>query len=55
MEPYSPMARANARAKPVIMDGSKVGAITLTNVRSRPAPSVAADSSTSRSKLSNTG
>ena len=55
IEPYSPIARANASAKPVMMDGSSDGAITLKKVRSRPAPRVAADSSTSRSKFSITG
>ena len=55
IEPYSPMARANASAKPVMIEGSSVGAMILRNVRNRPAPSVAADSSTSRSKLSSTG
>ena len=55
IEPYSPMARAKASAKPVRTAGSSDGAMTLTKVRSRPAPSVAAASSTSRSRFSSTG
>ena len=55
IEPYSPMARANASAKPVMTGGNNDGAMTLTNVRNRPAPSVAAASSTSSSRFSKTG
>src|SRR5712692_178633 len=54
-EPYSPIARAKARANPVMIVGSRVGAMMLRKVRNRPAPSVAATSSTSRSMCSSTG
>ena len=54
IDPYSPTARAKACAKPVTIVGSRVGARIVTNVRSLPAPSVAAASSTSRSRFSRT-
>ena len=37
-EPYSPTARANDNAKPVITVGASVGAMTRVNVRQRPGP-----------------
>ena len=55
MEPYSPTARAKARANPVMIVGSSVGAMMLKKVRTWLAPSVAAASSTSRSRFSSTG
>ena len=54
-EPYSPTARASARAKPVSSAGVSIGRITRTKVRARLAPRVADASSTSRSISSITG
>ena len=54
-EPYSPAARAKARAKPEIRAGASTGAITWVSRRQAPAPRVTAASSTSRSKSSSTG
>ncbi len=50
-EPYSPIARANASAKPVSSAGESVGRITRRNVCSALAPSVAAASSISGVEL----
>ena len=54
-EPYSPTARAKARAKPEITAGRSAGRTTETARRRAPAPSVVAASSTSRSRSSSTG
>ena len=54
-EPYSPTARAKARAKPVSSAGRIVGKITRRKVCQRPAPRLAAASSTSGSRSSRTG
>lgn len=54
-EPYSPMARAKASAKPVSKAGSSAGSSTRRMVCQRPAPRLAAASSSSRSTSSSTG
>src|SRR5579875_1502040 len=54
-EPYSPRARAKAKAKPVSSGGIKGGNNTRRNVCQRLAPSVAAASSNSGSNSSSTG
>jgi hypothetical protein len=54
-EPYSPSARANARAKPVRSAGVRIGRITRVKVCQRVAPSVAAASSISFCRSSSTG
>ncbi len=54
-EPYSPVARAKASAKPVSSAGSRVGRITRRNVCQRVAPRLAAASSSSASRSSSTG
>jgi len=54
-DPYSPMARAKARVKPVIKAGCSSGRITRRNTVQRPAPSVAAASSISDPRSSITG
>ena len=54
-EPYSPTARAKAMATPVSRAGAKDGRTTRASVCSRVAPSVAAASSTSRSRSWSTG
>src|SRR4029079_15355427 len=54
-DPYSPMARANASAKPVMSAGSTIGSITRRKIDQRDAPRVAAASSSSRGSSSSTG
>ncbi|OQA28036.1 MAG: hypothetical protein BWY58_00624 [Chloroflexi bacterium ADurb.Bin344] len=54
-EPYSPMARANAIAKPVSSAGATVGKITWRKVCQRVAPRQVAASSNSFSASSSTG
>ena len=54
-EPYSPRARAKARAKPVIQAGKSAGRTTRPMVCRRFAPRLAAASSTSGSRFSSTG
>ena len=54
-EPYSPMPRARARAKPVIVAGNRVGTITRRKVWKRVAPRQAAASSTSASRSTRIG
>src|SRR5450631_2554225 len=54
-DPYSPTARANARAKPVSRAGHNAGRMTRAKVCHSDAPSVAAACSTSLSNSSNTG
>ena len=54
-EPYSPSARANASAKPVSSAGVSVGKMTRQKICQRPAPRLAAASSSSGSKSSSTG
>jgi hypothetical protein len=54
-EPYSPIARAKARANPVRRAGATVGRTTRRKVCERRAPRLAAASSTSTSRSSSTG
>ena len=54
-EPYSPMALANASAKPVSSAGATAGRMILVKVCQRRAPRLAAASSTSTSRSSSTG
>ncbi len=54
-EPYSPRARAKASTKPVIAAGSSSGKSTRRKVCQRPAPRLAAASSTSGSRSASTG
>ena len=54
-DPYSPMARAKARVKPVISAGTSSGRTTRRKTVQRPAPSVAAASSISAPRSSITG
>ncbi len=54
-DPYSPSARANARVNPVSRAGRIDGTSTRRNVCHRPAPRLAAASSTSGSRSSSTG
>src|SRR5215217_6729371 len=54
-DPYSPTARAKASVKPVITAGRTGGNTTRQRMLMREAPSMAADSSSSRSKSRSTG
>ena len=54
-EPYSPIARASASAKPVSNAGRITGRITCTKVCQREAPRQAAASSRSASISASTG
>ena len=54
-EPYSPMARAKAMAKPVNKAGAMDGKITRLKICQRVAPKHVAASSSSFSASSNTG
>ena len=54
-EPYSPRARANARAKPVSSAGVSIGRITRQKICQRLAPRLAAASSSSGSRSSRIG
>ena len=54
-EPYSPMARENARPAPDNSDGSSAGRMTAEKIVQLLAPSEAAASSVSRSSSSSTG
>ena len=54
-EPYSPTARANASANPVSHAGRRLGRTTRRSTAARPAPRLAAASSTSASRSSMTG
>ena len=54
-DPYSPTARAKARAKPVNSAGNKIGSTTFLNVCQRLAPRLAAASSSSISISSKMG
>ena len=54
-DPYSPMARAKARVKPVMSAGTSSGRTTRRKVVQRFAPRVAAASSISRPRSSMTG
>src|SRR5204863_9941777 len=54
-EPYSPSARANANANPVINTGNIDGKMMRRTVSQRVAPRTAAASSSSASMLSKTG
>ena len=54
-DPYSPIARAKAMAKPVRSAGMMVGRMTRRTVASLPAPRLAAASSSSASRSSRAG
>ncbi len=54
-DPYSPIARAKARVKPVMRAGTSMGKMTRRKVVQRPAPRLAAASSNSPPRSSMTG